>query len=164
MIFSNFKYKFEDQGLEWTFSLGDLAHFFTCYRRVMRHWEEVLPGRVLTVQYEDLVTHPRQSMRRLLKHCGLPWEEQVMHFNLTDRVVHTFSQQQIKQGMYTSSVGGALRRYGETLQDLVKADPKWELELKWAVTGAAPDKYDASLLDRHELKYIKKKDMEQSPF
>jgi hypothetical protein len=48
-LLSNYKYKFEDSGLEWSFSVTELASFFNCYRKMMRHWEEVLPGRVLTV-------------------------------------------------------------------------------------------------------------------
>ena len=37
LLHSNYKYKFEDTGLEWSFSVPDLVHFFACYRRGMRH-------------------------------------------------------------------------------------------------------------------------------
>ncbi|WP_018098926.1 sulfotransferase family protein [Sinorhizobium meliloti] len=36
-------------------------------------------GRYLEVRYEDLVTHPRQTVGRMLEHLGLPWDEAVLH-------------------------------------------------------------------------------------
>jgi len=48
-LLSNFKYKFEDSGLEWSFSVAETVAYFAAYRRLMRHWEAVLPGRVTPV-------------------------------------------------------------------------------------------------------------------
>ena len=64
--------------------------------RLMRHWEQVLPGRVYTVQYEELVSNPNEVVSRLLEHCGLEWEDQVLHFYKSRRVVHTFSARQVR--------------------------------------------------------------------
>ena len=81
-MYSNFKYKFEDSGLEWALSVEDSMHFFACYRRLMRHWERVLPGRVLTVQYEHLVQDPRAAMvhaplgERTLSRAGLGFKDE----------------------------------------------------------------------------------------
>ena len=38
---------------------------------MMDHWAKVLPGRVLTVQYEEVVTDFETQVRRLLEFCGL---------------------------------------------------------------------------------------------
>ena len=61
----------------------------------MRHWERVLPGRVFHVQYESLVASPNATVAGLLAHCGLEWEDQVLEFYKSQRVVHTFSARQV---------------------------------------------------------------------
>jgi hypothetical protein len=42
----------------------------------MEHWNDVLPGKVLDVHYEQMVGGQEAQTRLLLKHCGLPWEDQ----------------------------------------------------------------------------------------
>ena len=44
------------QGKNQTYDLVDFAEFFLEYIRIMDHWQEVLPGRVLRAQYEDVVS------------------------------------------------------------------------------------------------------------
>ena len=47
---------------------------------MMAHWHAVLPGRVLDVQYEDVVADQPGQARRLLEFCGLPWEDACLRF------------------------------------------------------------------------------------
>jgi hypothetical protein len=75
------------------------------------------------------------AQARILKHCGLPWEEAVTAFNETERVVHTFSQQQVKQGIYASSVQAA-SRYEHLLRPALASSPAWP-ELQRAAAEAA---------------------------
>jgi hypothetical protein len=49
----------------------------------MRHWDEALPGRVLRVRHEDVVDDLEGSVRRLLDHCGLPFEPACVEFHKT---------------------------------------------------------------------------------
>ena len=44
------------QGKNQTYDLVDFAEYFLEYIRIMDHWQEVLPGRVLRAQYEDVVS------------------------------------------------------------------------------------------------------------
>ena len=57
----------------------------------MAHWEALLPGRVLHVPYELLVEDQEGWSRRLLRHCGLPWDDRVLEFHKTARDVQTAS-------------------------------------------------------------------------
>jgi hypothetical protein len=65
----------------------------------------VLPGKVLHVQYEELVRDPETNIRRLLEHCGLPFEPACLAFHQTRRSVRTASAEQVRQPIYTSGVG-----------------------------------------------------------
>ena len=62
----------------------------------MRHWDALLPGRVLHVPYEQLVGDQEGWSRRLLQHCGLPWDDSVLHFHKTERDVQTASLSQAR--------------------------------------------------------------------
>jgi len=126
VLFSCYRHKFEDAGLEWSMSVADLVRYLAAYRRFMRHWEKVLPGRVLHVQYEDLVSSPETSMRRILDHCGLPWQEQVLRFHkASDTVVHTFSAQQVRSQIYSHAVASS-KRYYSLLRQLAEQSPGFE--------------------------------------
>lgn len=92
------------QGQPFTYDLTDIGEYFLQYQRMMDHWHEVIPGRVLTVQYEDVVTDFETQVRRLLDYCGLPFEEACLRFHDTDRPVRTASSEQVRQPIYSRSI------------------------------------------------------------
>ena len=71
----------------------------------MDHWDRVLPGRVLRVQYEELVVDPEANIRYVLEHCMLPFEPACLSFHETRRAVRTASAEQVRQPLYSSGVG-----------------------------------------------------------
>ena len=60
----------------------------------MSHWQTLLPGKILKVSYESLVSKQELVSRRLLKFCNLEWDPAVLHFFETERHVQTASQSQ----------------------------------------------------------------------
>ena len=66
----------------------------------MRHWDEVLPGRVLRVQHEDVIDDLEGTVRRLLEHCGLPFEQACVDFHANKRSVRTPSSEQVRQPIF----------------------------------------------------------------
>jgi predicted Zn-dependent protease len=94
--FGNFKQLFAS-GQQFTYSLDDLARYYTSYVRIMAHWDEVLPGRVLRVQHEDVIDDLEGSVRRMLDFCGLEFEPACVEFHRTDRRVHTASSEQVRR-------------------------------------------------------------------
>jgi len=102
--FSIFKQHFAE-GQTFSYDLGDLGRYYRSYLEMMAHWDAVLPGRVLHVQYEQLVREPETQIRRLLQHCGLPFESGCIAFHETRRAVRTASAEQVRQPIYTSSIG-----------------------------------------------------------
>jgi tetratricopeptide (TPR) repeat protein len=97
--FSNFKQLFAS-GQAFTYGLEDIARYYRTYLELMRHWDEVLPGRVLRVHYEDVVDDLEGSLRRLLDHCGLELEPACLSFHQTERSVRTASSEQVRQPIY----------------------------------------------------------------
>ena len=94
--FGNLKQLFSG-GQEFSYSIGDIAHYYRNYLELMRHWNEALPGRILTVQHEDLVENLEVNVRRILNFCGLRFEPSCLEFHKTQRNVRTASSEQVRQ-------------------------------------------------------------------
>ena len=97
--FSNFKQLFAN-GQEFTYSLEEIARYYRTYLELMRHWDAVLPGRVLRVYHEDVVDDLEGNVRRLLDYCGLAFEPQCVAFHENRRSVRTASSEQVRQAIY----------------------------------------------------------------
>lgn len=102
------------RGQNFTYDMLDLAHYYQQYDTTMKHWHEVLPGKVLDVHYEETVTDLESQVRRILDHCGLPFEENCLRFYETERAVKTASSEQVRQPIYSSALG-KWRQYEEHL-------------------------------------------------
>jgi tetratricopeptide (TPR) repeat protein len=107
------------QGQTFTYDLTDIGEYFLQYERMMDHWHDVLPGRVLTVQYEDMVMDFENQVRRLLEYCELPWEDSCINFYETERPVRTASSEQVRQPIYSQSIN-RWRNYEQYLGELIE--------------------------------------------
>jgi len=127
--FGNFKQLFA-KGQEFAYGIEDIARYYRTYLELMRHWDRVLPGRVLRVQHEELVDDLEGNVRRILEHCGLGFERGCIEFHKTERSVRTASSEQVRQPIYRegldqwrhyepwlgslrAALGDALTRYRE---------------------------------------------------
>jgi len=89
-----------------TYDLAELGRYYRHYQGLMAHWHQVLPpGRILDVAYEDIVADLEGEARRIMAHCGLPWDARCLDFHSTERVVRTASAAQVRRPIYASSVG-----------------------------------------------------------
>lgn len=102
--FSNFKQHFA-RGQSFAYNLSDLGHYYRDYVRFLEHLDDVLPGRVHRVFYEQTVTDPEKTIRDLLAHCGLPFEESCLRFYDNQRPVRTASSEQVRQPIFSEGVG-----------------------------------------------------------
>jgi exonuclease VII small subunit len=101
--FSGFKQLFAE-GQEFTYGLEEVGRYYRDYVRLMDHWDQVLPGKVLLTRYEEVVADLETQVRRLLDFCGLPFEEACLNFHETERAVRTASSEQVRQPLYRSGV------------------------------------------------------------
>lgn len=102
------------------YDLEDLGFFHRLYRRLMAHWQSVLPLRILDVDYEQLVADPEPAARRIVEFCGLPWRDTFLRPQENRRPVRTSSGWQVRQPIYTSAVG-RWRHYEPHLAPLRRA-------------------------------------------
>jgi tetratricopeptide (TPR) repeat protein len=97
--FGNLKQLFAN-GQEFTYSVDDIARYYRTYLELMRHWDQVLPGRVLRVQHEEVVDNLEGSVRRILDFCGLKFEPACVEFHKTTRSIRTASSEQVRQPIF----------------------------------------------------------------
>ena len=93
------------KGQNFTYDMWDLADYYGQYHKMVSHWHKVLPGKMLDVHYEETVTDLEGQVRRILEHCGLPFEEQCLRFWETRRAVRTASSEQVRQPIYSGALG-----------------------------------------------------------
>jgi len=101
--FSGFKQLFAE-GQEFSYDLKDIGRYYADYVALMDHWDDALPGKVLRVNYEDVVADVDTQVRRILDYCGLPFEEACINFHQTDRSIRTPSSEQVRQPIFKSGL------------------------------------------------------------
>lgn len=117
--FSGFTQLFA-RGQSFTYGLRNIGRYYRNYVDLMDHWDSVLPGRVLRVQYEDMVADTENQVHRMLDHCGLEFQQSCLQFHKTERAVRTASSEQVRRPIYS----GALehwRNYETYLDELKQA-------------------------------------------
>ncbi len=85
-------------------NLEFLGKYYVAYHKLMKHWESLFPGRIMTIDYEKTVQDPEYWSRQLIEHVGLPWDDACLSPHKNIRSVKTFSQWQVRQPIYKTSV------------------------------------------------------------
>ena len=104
---------------EYAYDMLDTGRYYVMFDRLMAHWQQVLPGRILQVRYESLVTDQRQETARLLEHCNLEWDERCLDFEHNPEAVATASAVQVRQPLNASGAG-RWRHYESQLQPVAE--------------------------------------------
>ncbi len=81
---------------------------------MIKHWHQVLPGKILDVHYEQTVDDLETQVRRILDFCELPFEQSCIDFYQTERAIKTASSEQVRQPIYKGALG-TWRRYEQFL-------------------------------------------------
>ncbi|HQR77319.1 MAG TPA: sulfotransferase [Burkholderiaceae bacterium] len=101
--FSVFKQHFA-RGQRYTYDLTELGRYYRDYVDLMAHFDEVLPGRVHRVYYDQMVDDTQTEVRRLLDYCGLPFEDGCLRFYENERAVRTASSEQVRKPIYRDAL------------------------------------------------------------
>jgi hypothetical protein len=108
------------EGNETLYDLGQIGRAYVRYRRVMEHWDRVLPGRVIRVEHEKLVADTEAQVRRLADACKLEWDPACLRFYETAGAVRTASAAQVRRPLFLTSIG-RWTRFASELEPLLKA-------------------------------------------
>jgi tetratricopeptide (TPR) repeat protein len=116
--FSMFKQLFA-QGQEFTYGLKEAGSYYNSYIKLMNHWDEVLPGKILRVNNEDVINDLEGQVRRILKFIDIPFEESCVSFHKTERSVRTASSEQVRQPINKKGMG-RWKPYAKHLKPLLE--------------------------------------------
>lgn len=114
-VLSNFRQLFATSFTyyNYAYTLEDTARYTIAFQKLLIHLENTLnpPERsghsplFTVVNYEDIVADIEGETQRLLDHCGLPFEEACLNFHQNAAPVATASSAQVRQPLYSSSMG-----------------------------------------------------------
>jgi hypothetical protein len=108
-------------GAETLYDLAEIGAEYVTYRRLMDHWREAAPGRLVDVAHEALVADPEPQIRWLVTDvAGLSWNDACLRFHEAAGPVRTASSSQVRQPIFTTSIA-RWRRYESRLGPLFEA-------------------------------------------
>jgi len=106
-------------GLKCSFELTELGQYYLDYQRLMSHWQNLFPGEILNVQYEELVMNQERVSKQLIDYIGLEWDEKCLDFHNSERNVMSPSNIQVRQPIYKNSMN-RWKPYEKHLQPLIE--------------------------------------------
>ncbi|MBF0381919.1 MAG: sulfotransferase [Magnetococcales bacterium] len=104
----------------YAYDLTELGAYYQLYHSLMNHWRQLLPNRMLDIEYEQVVQEPEKMAKKIITSCGLAWEDDCMDFHKSSRAVRTASLVQVRKPIYKSAVG-RWRQYAPQLTPLIAA-------------------------------------------
>lgn len=95
------------KGIEWSWSLEWIGDFFSQEDELHAFWTDLLPDRIMTLPYAEMVNDPESWIRRIDQHAALPFEQQQSTPHLSERVVSTASASQVRDPINKSGINSS---------------------------------------------------------
>ena len=105
------------QSYYYSYDMGELADYYIGYRQLMDHWHHLMPDAILDVRYENLVSNPLDVSKQIADYVGFNWSEELIEVESSMEPCSTASAAQVREPIYTSSVG-LWRNFGAELEPL----------------------------------------------
>lgn len=118
VCFSNLRELFSGAN-PYSYDQIELADFYLEYHRLMAHWREAFPGRILDIRYDRLVRDPEAVIREVCDFCGLDFEPEMLAIANRKRGVSTASAVQVREGIQVRDVP-KWKPYEAHLQPLIR--------------------------------------------
>ena len=115
---SNFK-NFFSGSLFFSNNLTDIGKFYLLYKEMMHHWMKAYPEIIYNIEYSKLIENPKPEIEKLLKFCGLDWDEKCLNHHNNKRSIKTASSTQARKPIYKTALM-ASSRFDKYLDDLKK--------------------------------------------
>jgi tetratricopeptide (TPR) repeat protein len=108
------------EGHPYSYDLVNIGSYYKEYERLMQHWRQIVPVKMLEINYEELVADQERVTRQMIDYVGLPWDERCLQPEKTEKVVRTASLWQARQPVYKTSVA-RWKKYEKYLGPLKQA-------------------------------------------
>ena len=112
---SIFKHHFTSGKVNFAYDMNEIVQYYNLYKDLMDYWNNLLPGHVYNIKYENLINNTETEIRNLLKNCDLEWNDQCLKFYNNKRVIKTASDIQARNKIYNSSID-SWKRYEKHLK------------------------------------------------
>ncbi|PPU29776.1 MULTISPECIES: sulfotransferase [unclassified Xanthomonas] len=119
VCFSNYRALFGDS-YAYSYDLHTLARHYQAYHALMAQWRAALPGRVIDVDYAQMVRDPSRVLEQLMTQCGLDIEPGQIDITRNAAASATLSSVQVREGVHGRNVE-EWRRYATQLEPLRQA-------------------------------------------
>ncbi|AZR36671.1 tetratricopeptide repeat-containing sulfotransferase family protein [Xanthomonas vasicola] len=119
VCFSNYRALFGDS-YAYSYDLHTLARHYQAYHGLMAQWRAALPGRVIDVDYAQMVRDPSTVLQQLMARCGLDIEPGQIDITRNAAASATLSSVQVREGVHSRNVE-EWRRYASQLEPLRQA-------------------------------------------
>ncbi len=101
----------------YTQDLTSLGQYYADFRRLIAHWQKVIPNPIMEVPYEAMVEDTEGMARKVIDFIGLDWDAACLAFQDNKAPVRTISVTQVRQPIYKTAVN-RWKRYEEFLDPL----------------------------------------------
>ena len=95
-------------GQNFSYDMVELGEYYIQYDILMKHWRTVLQGKIIEVNYEDIINNLSVEIQKLLDHCGLDWDDRCLKFHSASRAVKTASFAQVRRPIYGACRSGQM--------------------------------------------------------
>ncbi|PPU73672.1 tetratricopeptide repeat-containing sulfotransferase family protein [Xanthomonas cucurbitae] len=116
VCFSNYRALFGDS-YAYSYDLQTLARHYQAYHALMAQWRAALPGRVIDVDYAQMVRDPGAVLEQLMARCALHCEPGQVDITRNVAASATLSSVQVREGVHGRNLE-AWRRYAVQLEPL----------------------------------------------
>lgn len=85
-------------------SVPEFKTYYDLYQTLMAHWHNALPNAIFTLEYEQLVSNPKEQLSQLFGFLGCNFEPQCLDFYKSKKPVSTLSKHAIRQPLNNKAV------------------------------------------------------------
>ena len=117
VCWSNYKNLFSSNKMNFCYDFKNLSSFTKLYLDLMDFWNKKYKNKIFNINYEDLVSRPKDEVVRLLDYCGLEWDTKCLNFYKQKNIVSTASVAQVRNPIYKSSIK-SWKNHSKNLKEL----------------------------------------------
>ena len=100
------------------YNAKNLLLYYEGYENMMHHWNKVFENKILEINYEDLISRPKNVVQNLLNFCGLEWQEECLnYYKNNNNLINTISSQDARKPFYNSSIN-LWEKYKDSLKEI----------------------------------------------
>jgi len=103
--FSIYKNHFPHGKIDYAYNLNNIVEYYLLYKDLMNYWNDLFPDFIYNIKYENLISDTKNEINNMLKFCDLNWEDKCLSFYKNSRSIKTASNVQVRNKIYSSSVG-----------------------------------------------------------